>query len=144
MARNVLVPIDGTPLSSQALEWAFTNLQSPSVTAIHVQNPADPGYGAEFDDETRLKDPQEHVERVTRRVRQTAETVASELEAELEIETVTGDPAREVVEYATEHDVDHIVLGSHGRTGRERLLLGSVSENVVRRSPATVTVVRAR
>jgi nucleotide-binding universal stress UspA family protein len=50
-------------------------------------------------------------------------------------------PARTVVDHATRDDVDHVV-GSHGREGVSRLLLGSVAEKIVRRSPVPVTVVR--
>jgi nucleotide-binding universal stress UspA family protein len=46
------------------------------------------------------------------------------------------------VDYAAEHDIDHIVVGSHGRTGASRILLGSVAETVARRSPVPVTIVR--
>ncbi|MFW6265865.1 MAG: universal stress protein, partial [Halanaeroarchaeum sp.] len=44
--------------------------------------------------------------------------------------------------YVEETDVDHVVIGSHGRSGVGRILLGSVAERVVRRSPTPVTVVR--
>ena len=59
-----------------------------------------------------------------------------------ETAVATGKPARLIVDYAEEHDVDHIVLGSHGRRGLARVLIGSVAETVVRRSPASVTVIR--
>jgi nucleotide-binding universal stress UspA family protein len=55
---------------------------------------------------------------------------------------VSGDPANEIVAYAEETDVDHIVVGSHGRSGLSRVLLGSTAEKVVRRSPVPVTVVK--
>jgi nucleotide-binding universal stress UspA family protein len=60
----------------------------------------------------------------------------------VETEQLTGRAANEIVTYATDHDIDAIVMGSHGRDGAARLLLGSVSETVVRRSPVPVTVVR--
>lgn len=47
-------------------------------------------------------------------------------------------PAKGVVEYAEEHDVDLIALSSHGRTGFRRFALGSVAETVLRRSPIPV------
>jgi nucleotide-binding universal stress UspA family protein len=53
-----------------------------------------------------------------------------------------GGPANAIVECAEEESVDHIVTGSHGRSGVTRILLGSVAETVVRRSPVPVTVVR--
>jgi nucleotide-binding universal stress UspA family protein len=53
-----------------------------------------------------------------------------------------GDPAHELVHAAHEHDSDLIVLGSHGRTGLARLLLGSVARNVLLEAPCSVLVVR--
>jgi universal stress protein A len=55
---------------------------------------------------------------------------------------VTGDPATEIVRVAQEEGVDLIVLGTHGRTGLTRLLMGSVAENVVRRAPCPVLTYR--
>ena len=47
-------------------------------------------------------------------------------------------PARGIVEFAEQHDVDLIALSTHGRTGFKRLALGSVAENVLRHSPIPV------
>jgi nucleotide-binding universal stress UspA family protein len=57
-------------------------------------------------------------------------------------ETVYGKPAREIVDYADDHEVDVIILGSHGRSGVSRVLLGSVAQAVVQRASVPVTVVR--
>ena len=51
---------------------------------------------------------------------------------------ITGDPATAVVELADEEAVDMIVMGTHGRTGLSRLLMGSVAEAVVRRAKCPV------
>jgi universal stress protein A len=53
---------------------------------------------------------------------------------------VMGDPADAVVRLAEEEDVDLIVLGSHGRTGLSRLLMGSVAEAIVRKAHCPVLV----
>ncbi len=53
-----------------------------------------------------------------------------------------GSPAEEIIRYATEQAVDLIVMGTHGRTGLERLLMGSVAEQVVRGAPCSVLVVK--
>jgi len=53
-----------------------------------------------------------------------------------------GRPTKVIVEYADDHDIDQIVMGSHGRSGMSRILLGSVAEIVVRRASVPVTVVR--
>lgn len=54
-----------------------------------------------------------------------------------------GDPAGEIVRLAAEEPAEMIVLGTHGRTGMTRLLMGSVAEGVVRRAPCPVLVYRA-
>ncbi|HKM91785.1 MAG TPA: universal stress protein [Candidatus Acidoferrales bacterium] len=54
-----------------------------------------------------------------------------------------GEPAEEIVDAAADWDADLIVLGSHGRKGLERFLLGSVSETVARHAPCSVEIVRA-
>src|SRR2546430_1194035 len=53
-----------------------------------------------------------------------------------------GDPATEIVRYAQDAMIDLIVMGTHGRTGLERLLMGSVAEKVMRESPCSVLVVK--
>jgi nucleotide-binding universal stress UspA family protein len=56
---------------------------------------------------------------------------------------VEGDPAAEIVRFAAEELCDLIVLGTHGRTGLRRLLMGSVAEHVVRKAPCPVLTVKA-
>ena len=53
-----------------------------------------------------------------------------------------GDPAGEVVRLAGEEGAELIVMGTHGRTGLTRLLMGSVAEAIVRRAPCPVLVYR--
>lgn len=52
-----------------------------------------------------------------------------------------GNPNDDILDYASERDVDAIVLGTHGRTGVKRALLGSVTENVVRHAEVPVLTV---
>lgn len=53
-----------------------------------------------------------------------------------------GDPASEIVRYAGESSMDVIVIGTHGRTGQERLKMGSVAEKVMREAGCSVLVVK--
>jgi nucleotide-binding universal stress UspA family protein len=53
-----------------------------------------------------------------------------------------GTPHRTVLEYVDDNDIDLVVMGTHGRTGLNRLLLGSVTEKVIRLSPVPVLTVR--
>ena len=68
---------------------------------------------------------------------------AGETGVDIETHRETGKPARTIVKYADEEGFDHIVIGSHGREGISRVLLGSVAETVVRRSSVPVTVARS-
>lgn len=75
------------------------------------------------------------------------ESALAELErlaGDLNVETATveGSPAREIVSFATDQGCDLIVMGTHGRSGVDRLLLGSVAERVVRTSNVPVLTVR--
>ena len=56
--------------------------------------------------------------------------------------SVIGTPAGSIVEYAGGHDIDLIVMGTHGRGGMSHLLMGSVAERVVRTAPCPVLTVR--
>jgi len=53
-----------------------------------------------------------------------------------------GDPANEIARYSADGHIDVIVIGTHGRTGEERLRLGSVAEKVMREAPCSVLVVK--
>lgn len=53
-----------------------------------------------------------------------------------------GDPATEIVRYARDSGIHLIVMGTHGRTGVERMLMGSVAERVLRDAPCSVLVVK--
>lgn len=55
---------------------------------------------------------------------------------------LVGSPKVEIVRYARKHDIDLIVLSTHGRTGLPHVLMGSVAESVVRTSPCPVLTVR--
>jgi nucleotide-binding universal stress UspA family protein len=68
--------------------------------------------------------------------------VEERLDAPVERTLSEGSPAREIVAYAAEEDCDVVVMGTHGRTGVDRLILGSVAERVVRSSPVPVWTVR--
>ncbi|MEZ4337305.1 MAG: universal stress protein [Sandaracinaceae bacterium] len=69
--------------------------------------------------------------------------VKGELGQPIEVKVVVGDPAHEIAAHAKEVDARLIVIGTHGRTGIVRFLLGSTAESVLRLSPVPVLCVRA-
>jgi nucleotide-binding universal stress UspA family protein len=78
-------------------------------------------------------------------VRQEADTAAGRLDdAGLDARPIVleGDPASEIVRFATERGIGTIVMGTRGHTGLARLLLGSVARNVLLHAPSSVLIVR--
>lgn len=64
-------------------------------------------------------------------------------EIKCEHRELAGEPVEEIVAFAIQEQVDMIVMGSHGRTGLSRLLMGSVAEGVVRHAPCPVLIVKS-
>lgn len=144
MTRKILVPLDDSAPAWNALEYTLSTYPEASLTALHVLDPArHRSYGGDvsmaFSGEELLGRRQyEQASELLAEAAEWAETEGREVDTEIE----EGYPAAVIVSYAEEHGIDQIVMGSHGRTGVKRLLLGSVAEAVVRRSPVPVTVVR--
>ncbi len=137
---DIVVPIDESDPAMQAVEHAVSEYPDARVTVIHVINPniGMYGEGAVYAYDSLLEARQSAADTLF----ESAGELADEYDRSIETETVVGLPAREIVRFADEGAYDHIVMGSHGRSGASRVLLGSVAEQVVRRAPVPVTVVR--
>lgn len=142
MAVRVLVPFDGSPLSERALEYAIEAHPDASITTIFVINPIESVYAVEAGGLPVSESWHREAQERATAIQSTAKEEAAGSDVELVTVIETGQPAREILEYADEHDIDHIVMGSHGREGLERALLGSVAETVIRRAAAPVTIIR--
>jgi len=142
MTKRLLVPVDGSDPADTALDFALEEYPDAHLTALSVIDPTDMGYGSIEAAPSTFERLQESAEERTNEVLEEARARAEAAGVELEAETMIGMPSRAIVEWAENHDVDGIVIGSHGRQGVTRVLLGSVAESVVRRSPVPVTVVR--
>lgn len=140
MVRKTLVPMDDSPQAEAALEYALEEFPESEITVLHVIQFPEGYWTAFLESETDLPG-YERAQAHAREVLEAAERIASDAEHVIDTTTTTGDPAHNIVEYAIENGFDQIVMGSHGRQGTSRLLLGSVSEKVVRRAPMTVVVV---
>jgi len=135
---TVLVPYDGSRPAQQAVEYAVDNWGDTRIVLLRVIEFADGSLEAGVDlIKERLKESRD--EGAAELTDDLLETLA---DVDYDVETVVGKPAREIVGYAEATDVEAIVIGSHGRTGASRVLLGSVAQTVVRRAPVPVTVVR--
>jgi len=142
MTMRVLVPVARDGKGEGAAELAFDLFAGEHVVLLHVINPTESGLSLEatvpsFPDgwyEAREEEAEEMFDGI--------EAAAAEHGVTVERRTELGSPARKIVEVAEEMDIDHVVMGSHGRKGVSRILLGSVAEQVVRRSPVPVTIAR--
>jgi nucleotide-binding universal stress UspA family protein len=149
---KVLLAVDASPCSEAAVESVAT-LFSPTATEVLVFHAADweqhipPAYlFAEGASAARdilavrhriVRDAEARVGRVADRLRASGFTVRTEVRAE-------GDAPSAILDAAATWPADLILVGSHGRSGINRFLLGSVSERVVRHAPCSVQVVRLR
>lgn len=135
--KPVIVPFDFSEHSEVALKRALTLVADPEqVHVLHVLPflvPTEPGVvWATIDDAHRIQ----HALETLR------ESIDKLQVGNVELEVRLGDPGQIACERAEELGAELIVLGSHGRTGLTRMLLGSVAERVVRLAHCQVLVVK--
>jgi nucleotide-binding universal stress UspA family protein len=136
-AKTILFPTDFSPASQEALRWA-TSLARDSgakLVIVHVEEPPMAYGGGE------LYMPSDEGDREQLR-RALVQVVPLDAKIPFEHKLLVGDPATAIVETAEKDDADLIVLGTHGRTGLTRLLMGSVAEAVVRRAKCPVVTIK--
>jgi len=131
--KKILFPTDYSHLSDAALHHATTLARENGATLIiaHVEEPPLAYGGGEM--YYGIPDPDRaEVERMLGEIKPTDSSVP------FRHVLLSGDPATEIVKFAADESVDMIVLGTHGRTGLSRVLMGSVAESIVRRAACPV------
>ena len=142
MGERILVPFDGSPLSERALERAVTTHPGSEITVLHVVDPIRVVYAAESEGLPAVETWHERMWERASDLCADAERRAADHDCEVSTAIETGSPAREILAYVEDHGIEHVIMGSHGRSGVSRLVLGSVAEQVMRQSPVPVTIVR--
>ena len=135
--RKILFPTDFSHASDAALDWATSLARERGATLliVHVEEPPAAYAGGEM--YYGMPDPAtEDLEKMLFQVRPTDPQVRHEHRL------LTGDPATAIARLAEHEDVELIVMGTHGRTGLLRLLMGSVAEAVVRRAACPVLTLK--
>jgi nucleotide-binding universal stress UspA family protein len=141
---RILVPVDFLPHSAEAVRRALDVASQPSaqVVLLHVYEPA--RYPAAPGDV--VYDADQFV-RMTIGIRARLEATRREVDpmGHHHITTVVlqGTPVDSIVELAARERFDLIVMGTHGRTGVGRVVLGSIAEKVMRRAPCAVLTVKS-
>jgi nucleotide-binding universal stress UspA family protein len=139
MYDDILVPTDGSTASEEAIAHAV-DVASKYGARLHALYVVDTGAYATLEAGTEmvLNALQEEGERAVSQV----EDAAEEAGVEVQTAVLTGAAFRKIREYVDENDVDLVVMGTHGRKGIDRYLLGSVTERVVRSAEVPVMTVR--
>ena len=136
--RKILLAIDG---SENAKSAACSGIEIAKSTGAEVYAVYVAGISCcspimpESYDWERGKEGSEAVAEIEKMGKETGVTVNSVL--------LQGNPAQEILDFAEKNDIDMIVLGTQGKAGIDRFLLGGVTEKVVRHAKAEVLVVRA-
>jgi nucleotide-binding universal stress UspA family protein len=139
--QKILIATDDSEASEKAADFGIETLrfEGAKIYAVYVIDTG--SYGSVPVDEKKLKRI-EHLEEIGHKATSYVEKKAKDSGMEVESVVLQGNPAEEIVDFAEEQRVDMIVVGSLGKSGIKRFMLGSVSEKVVRRAKIPVLVVR--
>ncbi|MBS3760279.1 universal stress protein [Halodesulfurarchaeum sp.] len=139
---RIVVPTDGSASSRPAIDHAIklATVHDATIHALYVVNIAS---FSGVPTEGSWEGVSQALEREGQEALDIVEAACEAREVPVERLRLEGRPSQRVVEYATEEDGDLIVMGTHGRGGLDRLLLGSVAERVVRSAPVPVMTVQA-
>lgn len=146
MYSRIMVAIDGSEPSAAGLAEAIrvARMTGGDLTIVHVVEPLTGGHG--FEPATAyVRDSYPRIRQVAERllVDARARAQAAGVRAEVVLrESIAESLARLIVDCAIEHRIELIVIGTHGRHGVSRLVLGSDAERVLRLAPMPVLLVK--
>jgi len=147
--RNILVPTDGSDLALEALSEALT-LAELGGARIHVLYVVDDAKVAELASGTGIDDVSidgdvdsvfERFEAIGEHALDDLREVAADRGLTLTTAIRKGLPEEEILAYVDENEIDLLVMGTHGRRGIQRYILGSTTEDVLRRASVPVLAV---
>jgi nucleotide-binding universal stress UspA family protein len=150
MYERILVPTDGSDVAENAVEHALDIAEQygAEVHALYVVDTDSMSLTLGGEQLDRIEQGRfDEMEEVKDKADAATDYVADRArERDLEVveHVSSGRPHEKVAEYAEDNDVDLVVIGSHGRSGVRRALLGSVTERVLRETHVPVLVVDIR
>lgn len=135
--KSILFPSDFSHCGDEALAFATMLARDckAKMLIVHVEEPP-AAYVGEFMYYGLPEPNREHLQHLLEKI------VPADPNVPFEHHLLFGDPAHQLIEFANEQGVDLIVIGTHGRTGLFRVLLGSVTESVVRHAACPVITVK--
>jgi len=141
MYDRILLPTDGSGLMGSVIEHAV-GLAAHHDATLHVLYVANTASLSNLPADVGWENVTEALRKEGENAIAAVETDADERGVAVESEIREGTPAKEIVQYADNQGCDIVVMGTHGRSGVDRLLLGSVAEQVVRSSDVPVLTIR--
>jgi nucleotide-binding universal stress UspA family protein len=139
MYDRILVPTDGSDAADRAFERAL-DLAATYDADLYLLSVVDvSSLAGEFDAITVVEQLERSGRKTVQRLRKRAEETGVE---NVKTKVVEGTPHRAILDYVDAEEIDLVVMGTHGRTGLDRYLLGSVTERVVRTADVPVLTVR--
>ncbi len=142
--KTIMVPVDFSETSDVALSYAraFADAFGSALHVVHVvQDPYAQPWAAEAYGFSLGSLVEQWKQQSEQRLKELVPDAAGGAAASTRV-VLMGHPFVEIVQYAKEHNVDLIVMGTHGRGAVAHMLLGSVAEKVVRKAPCAVLTVR--
>jgi nucleotide-binding universal stress UspA family protein len=138
--KKILVPTDFSPYSDQAMQYASMMAKAfkARILLVHVIEPLT----YSVTDTLTVADHFVALKTIAKPLLENARKKFQKKGLVIEADLLTGVPYREILKKARRIGADVIVMGTHGRTGVEHFLLGSVAEKVVRLAPCPVVTVR--
>lgn len=142
MFDRILVPVDGSKAVRPAIEKTITlaAIHDAEIYALHIVDQPAPVAGT-GEGVLSLENLFEALEEDGKEATSEIAARAQEQGIEATAEVRRGTPREDILPYAAENDIDLIVIGTHGRTGVKRAVLGSVTEAVVRHADIPVLTV---
>jgi nucleotide-binding universal stress UspA family protein len=142
MFKKIVVPVDGSPCSDEALDVAL-NLAKSDSAELAICSIVDPVVIVGTTPPSPAIDQMLAAREIeSRRLVKAAAEKAGRAGVKAETETHFGIPSEEILRFSKRRGADAIVMGTHGRSGLKRLFLGSVAESVLHGAPCPVIVVR--
>ncbi|WP_101297529.1 universal stress protein [Halegenticoccus soli] len=141
MYDRILLPTDGSPPADAALDHALdiASRYDARLHALYVVENEDAAF-TRFGNDTAIIE--SALEEEGRKTLDGVEAAAAAEGVEAVTAVAEGKPHEAIREYADDNGIDLVVMGTHGRRGLDRYLLGSVTERVVRTSDVPVLTVR--
>ena len=138
---NILLASDGTDASDAALAHAIQLADDLGATVHIVYALEVAEHPPDFEDEGEHPDLKAKRERALETSTEKAEAAGIDV-TPVAVRSRSSSISDTILSYVREHDIDLIVMGTHGRSGLDRVLVGSVAEDVIRSSPVPVVTAR--